>query len=129
MVPKCFGEDCVTIGYSIVGDPDPNKEEEYSWIDEVMRKVAKSNDLQFERDVKKLTVGTSFDFTQYLELNPNSTQYSVVWCTDQWNVSFQGIEISVPCKYSLPRDSDEDLKVYTLWYNQTLQDSYLFKPS
>lgn len=30
----------------------------------------------------------SFDtFLNYLDANPNSTKYSVVWCTDSWDVS------------------------------------------
>lgn len=33
-VSKCFGNNCVTIGYSILGDPVMSKQ--YSWIDDIM---------------------------------------------------------------------------------------------
>jgi hypothetical protein len=56
-IPKCYGEGCTTIGYSIIGDPA--MEEEYSWIDTIMRSVADTNDLKVGEDVNKLTVGTA----------------------------------------------------------------------
>ena len=48
-VKKCLGYNCVTIGYSILGDSDPLVQaKEYSWIDDIMRNVASKNDLVFE---------------------------------------------------------------------------------
>lgn len=37
-VEKCYGQNCVTIGYSIIGNPSLS--EEYSWIDDIMQNVA-----------------------------------------------------------------------------------------
>ena len=42
--------------------------------------------MEYHQDVKKMTVGNTDTFFHYLELNPNSTLYSVVWCVDQWDV-------------------------------------------
>ena len=56
-IHKCYGTGCVTIGYSIVGDPE--LQEEYSWIDTIMTSVAETNELEMEKDVEKLTVGTA----------------------------------------------------------------------
>jgi hypothetical protein len=77
---KCYGYNCITIGYSIIGDPA--LQEEYSWIDDIMKNVANTNNMEYHQDVKKLTVGSVQTFFRYLELNPNSTLYSIVWCVD-----------------------------------------------
>lgn len=95
---KCYGENCVSIGYSIIGDP--SKQEEYSWIDDIMKSVAVVNNMEFHQDVKKMTVGTSESFLHYLEINPNSTLYSIVWCVDEWDVSLNGGKAKMPCHYS-----------------------------
>jgi hypothetical protein len=42
---KCFGENCVSIGYSIIGDP--SKQDEYSWIDDIMKSVAVRNNMEY----------------------------------------------------------------------------------
>ena len=44
-IEPCYGDNCVTLGYSIVGDPD--HEVEYTYIDEIMQNVAENNDLLF----------------------------------------------------------------------------------
>ena len=80
-VPRCYGDDCITIGYSIVGEYDPENSHQYQWIDDIMGSVAGDQRLQFDKDVKRLTVGTAGDFLEYQEMNPNVTLYSVVWCT------------------------------------------------
>lgn len=57
-IDKCYGEDCVTLGYSIIGDPSPEAQQKYQWIDEIMKTVSLTNNLEFGKDVKKLTVGS-----------------------------------------------------------------------
>lgn len=116
---KCYGENCVTIGYSIIGDP--KKQEEYSWIDDIMKSVANSNNMEYREDVKKMTVGTTQNFFHYLKLNPNSTLYSVVWCVDQWTVELNGKEIALPCSYDAQaKEGGQELILYTIWYNNSL---------
>lgn len=44
-VDHCNGENCVTIGYSIIGDED--QQEKYTYIDEIMRTVSEDNNLVF----------------------------------------------------------------------------------
>jgi hypothetical protein len=56
-IKRCLGDNCVTVGYSIIGDP--SKQEEYSWIDDIMKSVASTNNMDYHQDVKKLTVGTA----------------------------------------------------------------------
>jgi len=54
-----LNDGCISIGYSIIGDPEislPNKN--YKWIDSIMEQVARDNDLKFDLDVRRLTVGT-----------------------------------------------------------------------
>lgn len=97
-IHKCYGPGCVTIGYSIIGDA--SKQEEYSWIDDIMKSVAETNDLEYREDVKKMTVGSTHNFFQYIEVNPNTTLYSIVWCVDEWVVESNGKEIVLPCTFS-----------------------------
>lgn len=97
-IGKCYGPSCVTIGYSIIGDP--TKQDEYSWIDDIMKSVAISNKMEYREDVKKQTVGTTKNFFNYLEINPNVTLYSIVWCVDEWVVEQNGKEIALPCTFS-----------------------------
>jgi hypothetical protein len=47
LIPPCFGKDCVTLGYSVIGDSSPEAQEQYEWIDEIMKSVSASNDLVF----------------------------------------------------------------------------------
>ena len=51
-----------------------------------MRNVAVDNKLKFNEDVRKQTVGSTRNFFDYLERNPNNTLYSVVWCRSDWDV-------------------------------------------
>ena len=69
-----------------------------------MRKVAVDNKLKFGEDVKKQTVGPTDKFFQYLEMNPNNTLYSVVWCSSEWKVETELMNLSLPCQF------DNDLK-------------------
>lgn len=128
-VGKCVGMNCISIGYSIIGDSDPKvQEQKYTWIDEIMRNVAGRNNLVFQKDVKKLTVGPVKSFTNYLENNPNQTQYSVVWCTDAWTLNEEK-GLQMPCTFDNKQRPEEELIMYTLWYNKSLQDTPLFKPA
>lgn len=92
-VDRCIGSGCISIGYSVIGDPDPANQEQYEWIDGIMEQVAQDSNLEFSKDVKKLTVGEPSDFMNYLDLNPNKTLYSVVWCTSEWRVPGGDLDI------------------------------------
>jgi hypothetical protein len=63
--------------------------------------------MEYREDVKKLTVGSADTFLHYLELNPNSTLYSVVWCVDNWLVENNGKEIILPCSFSEDVNKDD----------------------
>jgi hypothetical protein len=94
-----------------------------------MESVADSNNLEFHQDVKKLTVGSVQTFFKYLELNPNATLYSIVWCVDEWDVKYLGNEANIPCKFGDQATKDgKELIIYTIWYNNSLQENHLFRP-
>jgi hypothetical protein len=68
-----------------------------------------------------MTVGTSENFLHYLEINPNSTQYSIVWCVDEWDVSLEGNNASLPCHYGeKAQKQGKEMILYTIWYNHSL---------
>ena len=68
-----------------------------------MKKVSKDNNLVFKEDVKKLTVGSVDKFFNYLEINPNSTLISVVWCTSEWTL-YEKWNLSLPCHFNNQSD-------------------------
>lgn len=64
-----------------------------------MESVALKNDLKFNQDVKKQSIGRAKDYNDYVEKNLNKTLYSIVWCTDYWDVELFGHTAEVPCNY------------------------------
>jgi hypothetical protein len=90
-----------------------------------MRSVSNYNKLEFQKDVKKLTVGSPNKFLNYFEVNPNTTRYAIVWCTDSWKIS-DDYPISIPCQFE--DDKQGDMIFYTIWTNKSLTPDFLFKP-
>jgi hypothetical protein len=72
-----------------------------------------------------MTVGPVEKYFTYLERNPNSTKYSVVWCTNSWDVDTPNASISLPCKFE---SDEEQMIMYTIWYNSSQMGSNLFRP-
>lgn len=100
-IKRCHGhDDCITITYSILGDPKKN--EEYEWIDEIMKEVAHQNDFEFRKDVKKLTVGTPKMFYDYIDSNRNTSVYSILWCTEKFRF-FDNVSAGLPCTFGKER--------------------------
>lgn len=81
---KCDGEDCVTVGFGIIGDAKIETDPEYDWIMHSMKFFARENQLTYGEDVKLLTVGTPRDYKEYLDDNQNKTLYGLVFCTTEW---------------------------------------------
>jgi hypothetical protein len=68
-LPKCIGgRDCITVGYSIITNPNAPYEE-YAYVNDIMKNFAKENSLEFNTDVKLLSVGGPDMFNDYLENN------------------------------------------------------------
>ena len=72
-------------------------------------------------------MGSPDKFLNYFEVNPNTTRYAVVWCTDVWEINiadkFKG---SIPCQFDQPEMGE--MIFYTIWSNRTLTPDVLFKP-
>ena len=64
-----------------------------------MESVAAKNDFIMDDDVKKISVGRASDFNQYIQDNSNKTLYSVVWCTDYWDMDIEGHSEQIPCQF------------------------------
>lgn len=97
-VPKCiYPQDCISIGYSVIGQKE-------DWIDKVMKIVAESNGLEFQKDVKQITQGNAQDFKNYIRLNQNKTQVAVVFCTDTWDLNIPNYNATFPCKFDKIHD-------------------------
>ena len=53
-----------------------------------------------------------------MEVNPNSTKYSVVWCTDEYTIDVK-TNLTLPCKFG-GESIGKEMIFYTLWYNKSL---------
>ena len=94
-----------------------------------MEEVAVKNQLKMGVDVKKQMIGRAGDFNNYVETHRNTTLYSIVWCTDFWDVELLNHNAEIPCRFSKEhRDQGQEMIFYTMWYNSTLQESILFRP-
>jgi hypothetical protein len=63
-------------------------------------------------------VGNLQKFFDYLEVNPNSTKYSIVWCTDEYTIDVESNR-TLPCKFGV-ESPEKEMIFYTLWYNKSL---------
>lgn len=77
-----------------------------------MKDLADSNNLQFDKDVKLLTIGKSSDFLDYLSNYQNKTKYGVLFCID----SIEYYNVTIPCNFEY---LNETLHLYTVLYNIT----------
>lgn len=120
-VPKCLSPTgCLSIGYFVIGEKE-------DWIDEVMQKVAESNELEFGKDVKMVMRGSPADFDQHVQSHRNQTQIAVIFCTSSWQLSYKNFSLSLPCAFE--QTVGQRMVFYSLYFNMTLgfQVPYLFK--
>jgi len=129
-------DDCTTVGYSIIGDKRRDRQGHYEHIHTIMRTAADSNDLEFGKDVKLLTIGKSKDLIDYLESNMNRTTYAVLFCDQEWHEELElprenaeddpiTFDFYMPCHFE--HDSNKSLIFYSLFYNFTLLPSPFLK--
>ena len=121
IIPKCYKpKNCTSIGYFIIGETEP-------WIDQVMQKIAESNRLDFTTEVKLLLQGSPDKIVQYVKNHQNQTQIAVIFCTSNWDISYNNLGISVPCNFE--QTIDQKLVFYSIYYNMTLgfEIPYFFK--
>lgn len=92
-----------------------------------MKHVAIANDFVMNKDVKLTSTGKTRSFINYINNNPNMTQYLVVWCTSVFEADVEGANgLGIPCTYDAT--SGKEMLFYAIYYNFTLADSGLFKP-
>jgi hypothetical protein len=77
-----------------------------------MKYVAEANELDYDRDVKLVTIGNSSEFDNYLMNNKNKTKFGVVFCLDKLDF----MNISIPCNFEF---SSNTLHLYSIYYNVT----------
>lgn len=113
-----------------------------------MKIVARKNDLEYNKDVKPLTIGKSSELKDYLMRKPNMTYYAILFCgDDQWHEEVEietlGDDIYnftkaeddtgtgsikfnfyMPCKFE--KQKNKEMLFYSLLYNMSLQDNPYF---
>lgn len=68
----------------MIGDSNDMYDPKYQRYHDLMKILAKNNDLQEKKDVRPLTAGTQQAMMDYLVDHQNKTLYSVMWCHDYW---------------------------------------------
>lgn len=61
--------DCLTIAYGMIGDSNDLYDPKYQRYHDLMKILAKNNDLELEKDVKGLTAGTQTAMMDHLVAN------------------------------------------------------------
>ena len=84
-IPKCYGEDCLTLGIVYEGKKEP-------YMDTVISYVRTTNHLDTS-DIREMPIASK-DVMHYLQNNPNKTQLILVFCS---NSSWQVGNLSIPC--------------------------------
>lgn len=125
-LPRCTGEDCVTLGYGIIG-------EKTEWIDYALEYVAKKNGLNETSDFKLIYQGEeSQPYFDYLSQNPNKTMIGALFCTlpeiiIPFNMSKTSTSIKLSCNdLSFFLRSNEYLYTYSIVYNKSFLPSTFF---
>jgi len=75
-----------------------------------MKSVAEANNLEYDKDVKLLTIGTAATYNQYLLDNMNKTRVGVLFCVDSYDYG----NTTIPCNFEY---MDETIDLYTIIYN------------
>lgn len=89
----------------------------------IMRFVANENNLEFDKDVKLLTIGNSSRFMDYISDNQNKTKFGVVFCMDSMNF----FNTSIPCNFEF---YNATFHLYTMIYNiTTAPNGFLLGPN
>ena len=92
----------------MIGDTDDMYDPKYQRYHDLMKILAKNNDLKEEKDVRALTAGTQKAMMDYLVENQNKTLYSVMWCHDYWKEKIEVSQYeSVEDIYNFTKSADE----------------------
>jgi ABC-type multidrug transport system ATPase subunit len=96
-----------------------------------MKHLAVENNLNYGKDVKLVSIGSSLDYKNYLDNNKNRTLFGVLFWTDSWKTEFQvsnktlakytqfdKLGFEIPCR--IADDSNKEMYMYSLMYNFTL---------
>lgn len=79
-IPKCFGEDCITLGIGLT-----NEENELS--DFLVEYISVRNDLVAGKDVRILSKYDPMKLIDYLDKHDNQTQTAVILCTGPFELT------------------------------------------
>ena len=93
------------------------------WVHDIMREVARENQLVFEQDVKAQEAGDVDRINGYYDSHPNMTWYAVIWCTTEWEVIPD--KLSIPCRFD--NSTGKESMFYTIMKNGTLTDNAWIK--
>eukprot|EP01017_Pseudomicrothorax_dubius_P050541 TRINITY_DN9592_c0_g1_i1.p1 TRINITY_DN9592_c0_g1~~TRINITY_DN9592_c0_g1_i1.p1 ORF type:complete len:794 (-),score=85.85 TRINITY_DN9592_c0_g1_i1:221-2602(-) len=97
-------QDCVSIGYGIIGDHQP-------WIETVLQEIAKNHDLQLNQDIQHVYTGdNNTEFLEYFVQNDNRYDHAILFCTSYFRLT---PDLNLPCS----EYQGSPIYFYNLLYN------------
>lgn len=90
-IPKCWGEDCITLA---VAYTDGNK----PWTEYVLAHIAEHSDLEMGRDIAVIADDGAWSIIKYIEGHQNTTQTALLFCTGAYKVPENPYyNLTIPC--------------------------------
>lgn len=126
-IPKCTTpSDCTTIRVAILSK-EPNANNNYKEVVQLMPSVAKENNLKINDDIKLNLIQSYNEFSDFFESNKNKTFFGIVFCYDILDISTQNF--SIPCKPEFADYNYHKYYFYTIVYNFTnMPNDFMNKP-
>lgn len=114
-IPKCFSQDCITLGIGLTGGSA-------EWTDYVIDYISESSDLVKNKDIKVLTSQDAESFTRYIKENANTTQIGVILCSNYMKLPTNNYIEKLHCQ-------DTKGQIYAIIYNFTEVSRNIFDPN
>ena len=96
---------------------DSFKPKKLDRIRKIMTLLADNNSLKMERDIEEVRVHSSREISEYTRAHRNQTQIAYIFCTSEWDISFNDMNLNIPCSFD--NLQDRDMLFYSVHYNVT----------
>jgi hypothetical protein len=98
-------------------------------IRKIMSILADNNSLDLNEDIKEVKVHSSREISEYTNSHRNQTQISYIFCNSEWDISFNQMDLAIPCSFE--NLTDQDMLFYSVHYNVThgVENPFMFKLS
>ena len=111
-IPKCRGQDCLTIGVGLTGG-----ENDFSTY--IIDHISHSSSLKKDIDIKVLSTQNTTSFIEYIQKNHNKTMIGFILCTNYLTLPKNNYLQNLTC-------NDTHGHIYMIIYNYTMISENIF---